>query len=120
MNSREWLSYFEGNAAGRAEPQWHLPSPLDERARQVIARSLSHFQLGESGEGKFLLNQARRQAPSDAAYYKALAVFIAEEKEHARLLELLVRRFGGALTRRHWTHAIFRQARRAFGLNFEI
>jgi hypothetical protein len=50
----------------------------------------------------------------------ALALFLAEEKEHARLLELLVRRFGGALVRRHWTHFLFRQARRAFGLNFEI
>ena len=120
MNSRAWLSYFEQNAVGRAEPRWHLPTPLEERTRTVIARSLSHFQLGESGEGKFLLNQARAQAPGDAAYYKALALFIAEEKEHARLLELLVRRFGGALTRWHWTHLLFRQARRAFGLNFEI
>ena len=120
MNSREWLGYFEQNARGRAEPQWHLPSPLDERARRVIARSLSHFQLGESGEGKFLLNHARAQARDDAAYYKALALFIAEEKEHARLLELLVRRFGGALTQRHWTHLLFRFVRRAFGLNFQI
>ena len=120
MNSREWLRYFEQNAVERVEPRWHLPSPLDQRARRVIARSLSHFQLGESGEGKFLLNQARAQAPDDAAYYKALALFIAEEKEHARLLGLVVRRFGGALTQQHWTHLLFRFVRRAFGLNFEI
>jgi hypothetical protein len=88
--------------------------------RSVIARSLSHFQLGESGDGSFLLQQARAQAPDDANYGQALTLFIAEEKEHARLLELLVRRFGGEVIRRHWTHLLFRQARRAFGLNFEI
>jgi len=120
MRSLNWLQYFERNRVARAEPQWHLPSPLDERARESLARSLSHFQLGESGDGRFLLEQARAQAPSDAAYHKALALFVAEEKEHARLLELLVERFGGALIRRHWTHLLFRQARRGFGLNFEI
>lgn len=120
MNSLHWLQYFERNRVGRAEPQWHLPTPLDPHARSWLARSLSHFQLGESGDGNFLLNQARAQAPGDAHYYKALALFIAEEKEHARLLGLLVQRFGGALIGRHWTHLLFRQARRAFGLNFEI
>lgn len=120
MNSIQWLQYFEANRVDRAEPQWHLPSPLGRQARRVIARSLSHFQLGESGDGSFLLKQAREQAPADSSYGKALALFVAEEKEHARLLELLVRRFGGDLIQRHWTHLLFRQARRLFGLNFEI
>ena len=120
MNALHWLRYFEANRVERREPQWHLPSPLDLRARLLLARSLSHFQLGESGDGSFLLKQARAQAPDDETYRKALALFIAEENEHARLLALLVQRFGGALIHRHWTHLIFRQARRAFGLNFEI
>lgn len=120
MNSLQWLRYFEQNRMNRIEPPWHLPSPLDDRARAATARSLSHFQLGESGEGKFLLDQARRQAPDDPSYARALALFIAEEKEHARLLRKLVERFGGSLIGRHWTHALFRLARRALGLNFEI
>lgn len=81
---------------------------------------MSHFQLGESGEGKYLLQQAREQAPDDHAYAAALGLFIDEEKEHARLLEALVNRYGGATISRHWTHALFRLARRTFGLNFEI
>lgn len=120
MNSLHWLQYFEQNRSNRREPPWHLPRPLDARARRLLARSLSHFQLGESGEGHFLLHQARAQAPGDRAHHRALALFIGEEKEHARLLALLVARFGGALIKRHWTHLLFRQARRAFGLNFEI
>ena len=120
MNSIQWLRHFEQNRLNRAEPPWHLPTPLDQPARAILARSLSHFQLGESGEGRFLLEQAQRQAPDDPQYAEALSLFILEEKEHARLLEKLVLRFGGALIRRHWTHALFRCARRALGLNFEI
>jgi hypothetical protein len=120
MNSLRWLRYFEQNRRDRSEPAWHLPSPLDQKTRAEIARSLSHFQLGESGEGRFLLEQARRQAPDDPCYAEALALFIDEEKEHARLLEKLVGRFGGSLIRRHWTHSLFRLLRRGLGLNFEI
>lgn len=120
MNSKEWLCYFEQNRTNRPEPLWHFVSPLDAVAQKTLCRSLSHFQLGESGEGRNLLQQAREQAPDDPNYAAALALFIEEEKEHARLLERLVRRFGGEPIRRHWTHAVFRLARRALGLNFEL
>ncbi len=120
MNSLQWLHYFEQNRLNRAEPPWHIASPLESQQRAGLARSLSHFQLGESGEGRFLLEQARRQAADDPAYPETLALFIEEEKEHARLLEQLVRRFGGVLTEKHWTHSLFRLMRRALGLNFEI
>jgi hypothetical protein len=120
MNAKEWLHYFEQNCNNRPEPAWHLASPLDDSAREILCRSLSHFQLGESGEGKYLLQQAREQVRDDVDYARALALFIAEEREHARLLGLLVRRFGGELIHRHWTHALFRLARRTLGLNFEL
>jgi hypothetical protein len=120
MNSRQWLNYYQNNRTNRPEPKWNVPSPLDPRAQRALARSLSHFQLGETGEGKFLLRQACRQAPEDAAYHEALQLFVAEEGEHARLLERLVRRFDGAIIHRHWTHALFRLTRRALGFRFEI
>lgn len=120
MNSQHWQQYFERNASHRSEPPWHLPLPDDKSLRRKLARSLSHFQLGESGDGAFLLAQAETDCPNDPAYYKALALFIKEEQEHARLLRLLVERFGGKLTTRHWTHALFKVARQALGLKFEI
>jgi hypothetical protein len=58
--------------------------------------------------------------PDDAAYHEALRLFVGEEGEHARLLERLVRRFGGHIVRRHWTHALFRLVRHALGFKFEI
>ncbi len=122
MNSTHWLRYFETNRLSRAEPDWNVPSPDDRSTRRALARSLSHFQLGESGEGAFLLAQARQFAAEtgDPDYYTALALFIKEEQEHARLLGRLVVRAGGRLALRHWTHSLFRLFRRALGLNFEL
>lgn len=119
-NSLQWLHYYQNNKLNRSEPKWNLPSPLDARTQRLLAHSLSHFQLGESGEGRFLFAQAKAQISDNAAYHEALKLFIAEEREHARLLERLVYRFGGATIRHHWTHAIFRLARRALGFKFEI
>jgi hypothetical protein len=120
MNSIAWLRYYQSNPDSWTDPEWHVPSPLDPKTKYALALSLSHFQLGESGGGSFLFAQAREQAPEDAAYHQALELFIAEEQAHARLLEQLVHRFGGNMIRRHWTHALFRLVRRAFGLNFEL
>jgi hypothetical protein len=118
MNSLQWLRYYQDNELNRPEPKWNMPSPLDAGAQLILAHSLSHFQLGETGEGKFIVAQAKVQSPDDVAYHQALQLFIAEEGEHARLLERLVHRFGGKIIRQHWTHFLFRLARRALGFNF--
>lgn len=120
MNSRAWLQYYKNNPKNWTDPEWNLSSPLDPKTKRALARSLSHFQLGESGGGNFLFAQARKQAPDDPDYHQALELFIDEEKAHARLLEQLVHHFGGGTIKRHWTHALFRLARRALGLNFEL
>jgi len=93
---------------------------LDPDLQRVLARSLSHFQLGETGEGTFLIGQVRAQLPDDVAYHRALELFVAEENEHARLLERLVIRFGGETICRHWTHTLFRLVRHGIGFKFEI
>jgi hypothetical protein len=120
MNSLDWLNYYQQNKTNRPEPKWGLPSSLDESVQRIIAHSLSHFQLGETGEGKFLIAQARAQLPDDVSYHQALELFVAEEGDHARLLRRLVQRFGGKTIRHHWTHTLFRLVRRALGFKFEI
>lgn len=85
MNSSTWLQYFESNRLNRPEPEWRLPFPEDTRTATKLAHSLSHFQLGESGGGSFLLRGARSRYPDDADYAAALTLFVAEEQEHARL-----------------------------------
>jgi hypothetical protein len=120
MNSQQWLTYYQNNRTNRPEPKWNIPSPLDSKMQRALAHSLSHFQLGETGEGTFLIAHVRAQVPDDVAYHQALELFIAEENEHARLLKRLVTRFGGNTIRRHWTHALFRLVRHALGFKFEI
>ena len=120
MNSQQWLVYYQNNRINRPEPKWNSPSPLDCYVQSVLAHSLSHFQLGETGEGSFLMAHAQAQVPEDTAYHDALQLFVAEENEHARLLGRLVGRFGGTAIRRHWTQMLFRLVRRAFGFKFEI
>jgi hypothetical protein len=120
MNSRAWLNYYQQNPKTWTDPEWHVPSPLDPKTKRALALSLSHFQLGESGDGNFLFAQAKKQARDDTNYHQALELFIAEEQAHACLLQQLVDRFGGKTIRHHWTHGLFRLVRRAFGLNFEL
>ena len=120
MNSKHWLSYYQQNRQNRPEPKWNSPSPLELSVQHILARSLSHFQLGETGGGTHLLDHACKQVSDDPVYLNALQYFIAEEGEHARLLERLVLRFGGVTIRHHWTHGLFRLVRQALGFQFEI
>src|SRR5687768_5862743 len=120
MNSKPWLAHFQRNGGSRLEPDWKLPFPEDARTVALLGGSLAQFQLGESGEGKVLLEAARRAFPDDPAYAEALQLFVREEQEHARLLKRLIERFGETPLTRHWTHSLFRVLRRSFGLLGEL
>ena len=118
MNTSSWRHYYELNRINRTEPDWEAPCLLPDDLRKLLAVSLSHFQLGETGGGTFLLREASKE--SDAEDLAALILYVREEQEHARLLARLVERLGGKLVRRHWTHRLFKLARRAGGFRFEI
>jgi len=120
MNSKYWLRHFQKNRLDRPEPDWETPPLPVTITSRLLARSLSHFQLGESGDGRCLLTDARYRYADDPDYCAALALFIAEEQEHARLLGRLLPRLGGAPISRHWTHGLFRVIRQALGVNFEL
>jgi hypothetical protein len=119
-DSTAWLLHFERNRLHRPEPDWARPSPFPAPVTAQLARSLAHFQLGESGEGATLLSEARRTWADDPDYVAALRLFVAEEQEHARLLERQVLRLGGTLITDHWTQRSFQRLRRALGVRFEI
>ena len=118
MNTISWRRHYETNRNNRTEPDWNAPCLLRHDVCRALAVSLSHFQLGETGGGSFLLNEAAKE--TDADDLAALALFVQEEKEHARLLACMVQRLGGKLIQRHWSHRLFKFARRAGGFRFEI
>ena len=119
-DSSAWLDYFERNRLHRPEPDWDRPTPFPPHVAARLARSLAHFQLGESCEGNTLLAGVRQKWPDDPDYVAAMALFVAEEREHARLLQHLVTRLGGTLVTKHWTDGCFTLARHALGVGFEI
>lgn len=118
MNPTSWRNYYERNRLNRAEPIWDAPCRLTGDVRRRLAVSLSHFQLGETGGGTFLIKEASKETGGEDL--AALEMFVKEEAEHARLLACMVRRLGGKLVHRHWTHRLFKLVRRAGGFQFEI
>src|SRR6201994_3853574 len=94
-NSSEWLRHYEDNRLNRIEPEWGIPCLLAPDVRHELAVSLSHFQLGESGGGTFLLGQASKSASADDL--AALTLYLQEESTHVRLLTRMVERLGGTL-----------------------
>jgi len=122
MNSIDWLAYFRQNQLDRRGVAWHEGILLDPRLRGPLARSLARFQLGESSDGARLLAAARRlsRKTGDEAYSEAIALFIAEEQEHSRLLAKVLELMKVPLLRRDWTDSLFRRCRHLLGFYEEI
>ncbi|MFC5754317.1 ferritin-like domain-containing protein [Actinomadura rugatobispora] len=112
-----WLRGFEEEVRARAvagDPEWGRGARLEP----CVVRSLQRFQVGEDGDGAFLIGKAERAG--DAEYTAALRLFIAEEQNHARMLERLLAAAGAGTIGTHWSDAIFVWARRAMGLRLEL
>ncbi|WP_442874677.1 ferritin-like domain-containing protein [Amycolatopsis sp. NBC_00345] len=109
----DWLTEFTGEAERRRvrpEPEWARGARLDP----AVARSVQRFQVGESGDGANLL------AKAGGRYRQTVALFVAEEQNHARLLARLLAAAGSATIDAHWSDAVFVRLRRALGLRLEL
>jgi hypothetical protein len=112
-----WLRHFEAEAirrADRGDPDWTVPARLDP----AVVRSLQRFQVGEGSDGAILI--AKADDAGDADYAAAVRLFVAEEQNHARLLERLLAAAGESTIPGHWTDAVFRRLRRSLGLRLEL
>src|SRR5579864_7584999 len=84
-SSRGWIAYYRTNARNLMTLPWKRGAELTEVERDAIAASLQEFQLGESSEGKHLLDHARAYSEThDPDYLQAMTLFIREEQRHAR------------------------------------
>jgi hypothetical protein len=123
MNTTRWIQYFLANRdTFRAPPMPPDGSALPHPAKKQLCDSLATFQLGESGGGTRLMRYVRRVVPESslAGYEEAVALFIAEEQFHARILADLVRHLGGQCLRKQWSNSVFRWLRNHFGIEFNI
>lgn len=83
-----------------------------------IVRSIQKFQVGEDGDGSALT--AKADLAGDPVYSQAVRLFIAEEQNHARMLELLLAAGGAETLDGHWSDAAFVRVRRLLGLRVEL
>jgi hypothetical protein len=122
MNTADWLAYFRQNQLDRRGIAWHEGISLDSRLHGPLARSLARFQLGESSNGTRLLAAARQlsERTGDPFYPRTIALFIAEEQEHSRLLAKVLQQLQAPLLPRHWTDSLFRRGRHLLGFYEEI
>ncbi|MGW6466656.1 ferritin-like domain-containing protein [Streptomyces rubiginosohelvolus] len=112
-----WIRDFEAARRERAErgdPEWRTGVPL----HPAIRRSVQRFQVGEDGDGAELITKA--EAAGDAEYASAVRMFVAEERNHARLLALLLASGGAPVIASHWSDRAFVTLRRALGLRLEL
>ncbi|MDH3707840.1 MAG: ferritin-like domain-containing protein [Acidimicrobiia bacterium] len=92
---------------------------LGQAAAEALGRSLSTFQVGESGTGEHLF-AAAEAAGVDDDYLDALGSFVGEEQEHARLLAVVLDAMEVPLRSSHWTDRVFVAVRRVKSLRAEV
>ncbi|ETK35232.1 ferritin-like domain-containing protein [Microbispora sp. ATCC PTA-5024] len=112
-----WLRDFEGAALLRdtwGDPDWGRGARLEP----ALVRSLQRFQVGEDGDGGSLT--AKADQAGDRVYAETIRLFVAEEREHARLLGRLLEAGGAETIPGHWTDAAFVRLRRMLGLRTEL
>ncbi|MCC0095346.1 ferritin-like domain-containing protein [Streptomyces flavotricini] len=112
-----WVRDFEAERERRAatgDPEWERGAALDP----ALVRSLQRFQVGEDGDGSALIGKADRAG--DPHYARAVRLFVAEERNHARMLALLLAAGGAATLEGHWSDAVFVRLRRLLGLRVEL
>lgn len=113
----QWVRRFEDNAERRRldpDPPWDEGRPLD----RAVVRSLQRFQAGEDGDGASLIRKSGQAGDPD--YLAAVRMFVAEEQNHARLLEHLLVKSGAPTIDGHWSDRMFVALRRALGLRLEV
>jgi hypothetical protein len=116
-----WLRHFTKNKENRREPDWTAPITLSADVVRLLVRSLEQFQLGDGGGPAYLIARDQERFLSQGAGTRALVdLWFAEEREHARLLEAAVARFGGRCIRGHWSFTAFCLTRKWFGVRFEL
>jgi hypothetical protein len=121
LNYHRWISHFERNRQDRPEPDWTAPIPVLPADMSSLLSSLAQFQLGDGGgPASLIARDAERFRGSTPEMRKLVDLWFAEEREHSRLLGCAVDNLGGQRIQSHWSFSAFCQARRIFGVRFEL
>ncbi|MFJ4691050.1 ferritin-like domain-containing protein [Streptomyces sp. NPDC088766] len=112
-----WTRHFEDERErrdARGDPDWARGAAL----HPAVWSGIQRFQVGEDGDGANLVAKADRAGDPD--YARAVRLFVAEERDHARLLARLLAAGGRPTLAGHWTDTVFVRLRRLMGLRLEL
>jgi len=110
--SKQWFDYFNNNLQEK-RINWNQPASLTNGELTNVLRSLQAWQLGETSEGKDLINASKRYATKidDAFYVKAIELFIKEEQKHGNNLGLYLDMLGQPRIKKDLGDSLFRKIR---------
>lgn len=122
FNFRHWIQVFEDNANKPDNFDWSADEPLSKKEKYIVAESIRQFQRGESGEGKYIFQDAKKyvQQCADDSYMYALKLFIHEEHRHALYLQKFMQKNTIPKQSKHWVDSIFRWLRHKGNLEVSI
>ncbi len=117
-----WLNHFEYHAGHPRQIPAGLGDVLRPEERQLIARSIATFQLGERSQGTTFVRAARRFAAHHerGSLVPIVELFIREEQRHAALLGAFMEDHRIPLKTYDWTDQVFRRIRRLAGLELYL
>lgn len=122
FNFEAWIDYFQENKMNVNQLDWSEKYQLSTGELQTIYRSIQQFQIGESSEGKFLIESPKKYLAeqNDKSYLQALILFIQEEQRHAYELGLFMKKQHIPIIKKHWVDQVFRKLRRFANLEQSI
>lgn len=122
FNFEHWIHVFEENANKEDRFIWNENEALSEKEYSTIYESIRQFQRGESGEGKYLFQDAKKYIKhcEDDSYIHALKLFIHEEHRHALYLQKFMQKNNIPKQSEHWVDNIFRWLRHKGNLEVSI
>ena len=121
MNYGHWIAHFKTNKRDRPEPDWSAAFSMTEKKRQLLARSIAEYQLGDGGgECRLVARDAESFRGAAEEARQVVDMWFDEEREHSRLLACAVERIGAEFITDTFAFRLFYAVRRALGVQFEM
>lgn len=119
---KRWHAHFIANSSRRRGVMIEERGDLTDVEKRLIEKSIATFQLGEYSEGKGLLRAAEnfaRQVDNEDLV-KITRLFIAEEQNHAMLLQRFMAMNNIRPLKKHWADSVFRGLRKGVGFELSV
>ncbi|MFT3705271.1 MAG: ferritin-like domain-containing protein [Agriterribacter sp.] len=118
--SKDWIAHFRTNAREQ-RIDWNQTPSISPAEIEEILPSLQAWQLGETSDGRHLIQASSKYAKkiNDYDYIDAVKLFIAEEQKHGNNLGAYLDVIKKPRIKQNWGDTLFRKIR-YYNANMEI